>query len=390
MGNQLKRTSDKEQAQNRHPEVSDHGDLRGTEANAAFALSPAAIMKLQRTIGNQAVLRLLSGNESGKGNGKPVQQTDSTVPLIQRETLSDIRVESEDFWTHVMTRVMVRYGQWINDTRQALNQFVTDLNDQKASVDWSAVLQSWIGVAGTYGDVANALWATAKAIVASVPEGSELSLAELTDIENAVLQKLSDKTANVESDLPIYKLLREKKLNEPSEKRTNYRMDISSELEKALNALPRPELLRQKLVLRWIRGDSAKSTGYIVYQTRYRLDSLDKVDDSTVKETETADHLGARIKGVAKPEGTITALKGAYGRNAELHKLPVKFYLLIYAAGTTRFNARGEGIAVDYVKEDGIWKPSTGLGTEFSYDLFSYWLKNGKKLTLADLKVSER
>jgi hypothetical protein len=109
---------------------------------------------------------------------------------------------------------MIQYGRWISDTRQAVNQFVADMGTAGASkVDWFAVMQAWIGTFGTPGDVTNALLTSGKAILDAVSGSSEgLSLAELVHRENAALQILSDKTADVNSDLAIYVACAERRL----------------------------------------------------------------------------------------------------------------------------------------------------------------------------------
>jgi type VI protein secretion system component Hcp len=58
MGNQRQPRSDKERARTRHPQVSATDDWRSDSSTTA--LSPNGIVQLQRTVGNQAVQRLLS------------------------------------------------------------------------------------------------------------------------------------------------------------------------------------------------------------------------------------------------------------------------------------------------------------------------------------------
>jgi type VI protein secretion system component Hcp len=61
MGHHYRQRLNTEQARKRRPEVSDTEDLlHSADPNAA--LSPNAIMQLQRTIGNQAVQRLIGGD----------------------------------------------------------------------------------------------------------------------------------------------------------------------------------------------------------------------------------------------------------------------------------------------------------------------------------------
>jgi hypothetical protein len=121
-----------ERRRNQHPAIPDHGVSRDLDPRHPVGLSPSDLMGLQSTAGNQAVKRLLAHQRAGGATSRPARSTSATAALIQRDTLTDIRAESEDFWTEVTTRVMVRYGQWINDTRQALNQFVTDMGRRRA------------------------------------------------------------------------------------------------------------------------------------------------------------------------------------------------------------------------------------------------------------------
>lgn len=60
MSNQLQRKSEPNRSRKSRPKVSDHDDVHKAESNAGFTLPAATIMRLQRTIGNQAVMRLMS------------------------------------------------------------------------------------------------------------------------------------------------------------------------------------------------------------------------------------------------------------------------------------------------------------------------------------------
>jgi type VI secretion system Hcp family effector len=61
MGNQHRQKSDQEYARKRHPDLAETEDLLHS-ADPTAALSPNAITQLQRTIGNQAVQRLINGD----------------------------------------------------------------------------------------------------------------------------------------------------------------------------------------------------------------------------------------------------------------------------------------------------------------------------------------
>lgn len=57
--------SDKERLRKHHPQISDTEDWRS--AGSTLPLTPNAVMQLQRTIGNQAVQRLISRDRQGGG-----------------------------------------------------------------------------------------------------------------------------------------------------------------------------------------------------------------------------------------------------------------------------------------------------------------------------------
>lgn len=87
MGNQHRQKPVVDRHQQRRPEVSDHNADSG-EPKPGFMLSPAAIMKLQRTIGNQAVQRLIAQNKPSQGSPAKVhsnrQNIRVTTPAIDQ------------------------------------------------------------------------------------------------------------------------------------------------------------------------------------------------------------------------------------------------------------------------------------------------------------------
>ena len=71
MGNRYQKKSDPGRARNHPTQISGHDGRHNAESNAAFASPPAAIMKLQRTIGNRAVQRLLTQQSLSAGSDAP-------------------------------------------------------------------------------------------------------------------------------------------------------------------------------------------------------------------------------------------------------------------------------------------------------------------------------
>ena len=88
MGKQHQRKSDIKRVQKHQPVVSDHDELNHASPNTGFSLPPATIMKLQRTIGNAAVQRLLTGKESNPQETaeKPSPTISQNTPHVQRFT----------------------------------------------------------------------------------------------------------------------------------------------------------------------------------------------------------------------------------------------------------------------------------------------------------------
>jgi hypothetical protein len=379
-------------------------------------MSPRDIATLQRSIGNRALTALLTSSaEPASLSRRPV--------VIQRDVVSDVATDSQDFWIHLTTRTMVRYNAWIQDTRQALNQFVTDMGDKTEEQPPSAlkeVVQSWIGTieyAGI-GDLVNAAVATMTSLVEMKGEsGSQpLSLAKFSDIENTALQQLSIKANSIDSDLPIYVELRTRKESEAAStagtsSRTDNRLKLRSELNRLLENLPNPMKLRQELVLRWMKGsiptwDVTNMSVAVDYVSSYLL-------------TESGNHIMYQeighgwpsLRGVSNSAGTITALKGAFGEGTPLNQLPINIALIVTARSVDEESAQRTTkpkfwTAQGWDRRGNTWAPAKtrfdpGLGefrktgslkdsekyASVDENLFIEWLKSGHKPTVGELRV---
>jgi hypothetical protein len=81
MSHQLKRKSETERAPRHHQGVPEHEDLHVQAPDASFAFSPASVMRLQRSIGNQAVMRLMGAKPTGSVQRAPETNDDRYAHL---------------------------------------------------------------------------------------------------------------------------------------------------------------------------------------------------------------------------------------------------------------------------------------------------------------------
>lgn len=349
------------------------------------------MLDLQRNAGNRAIGRAL---RDGNPRVVAIQRKQPAGDRPGSDTVdvaSDVDLESPDFWAHLMTRTMIAYSRWISDTRQAINQFVTDMGASgPTKVDWAAVMQAWLGTVGTAGDVTNALWISTKAVIDALDdEPAGLSLAEMSDKENAALQDLSNKTANVKSDLPIYKLLQGRKAAEtsvnqrPPSNRSHLpaRAKTAVDLNQALERLARPESLRQKMTVGWIkRGvksyDVSNLKGSVVFFIQAWFVGKHKVHVRYIEPALTKG-IGRGGSGPVDNEaGTLRALKGAYGAGMPLSKLPLNMVMDI---------SHGERYRLLWARRGGTWAPVSGLGSERQHELVGYLREQIQSQTVGDL-----
>jgi hypothetical protein len=345
---------------------------------------------------------------------------------IQRQVASDVPFESPDFWVHLMTRTMIAYSSWIGDTRQALNQFVTDMGEESSrapSVTFSAVMEAWLATLETPGHLINALLKSAEALSERAhPEAQHASVAEWSNSENQILQEQSTKAINVDSDLPIYVELRKlRDMETPytqtkfildkeweDKKRISYRSQAEGELEQALAHLPRPEELRKRLAVRWVtsfeRGPNTSPTVQIWFATLYSYQELK--DHNIYHEDIGLPYIMVGsppvnkpyIVGIEKPEATLRALKGAYGESTPLHTLPIPFHLQIGAVSDliekwdvlkAQPAVTRDVAYVNLIKtENNTWVPAGKIDADNDMDLMKEWLKSGRKPTLGELQAA--
>ena len=379
MGMHHQKNTETDRVQKRRPQVSDHDDWRGTEPSATLALSPAAIMKLQRTIGNQAVQRLLAGSKSNVAQ-QPKRQIGSGVPTIQRDVLSDVRIDSDDFWVNMRSRVFTRYVSWIGDARAKLAEFNDVMDDSAPTSAWANAFKSWLGVFGTPGDLVNAVIDTLGAVASGMEAKSTLE--RFSKEAHRKLDALSEKVNNLQSDMPVYRTLSEKEREEKSRftergERGTYRLNTRSELERALGLLPNTAKLYQELTLNWTLGGNKwfdDASAFIYYSSSYKTKPF-----GTGYYVHEVSPGTPYLRGVEQPRNTLRALQNAFGGSQLIHQLPIQFKVRF-------FETSGYGVGT-FVKKQHAWIPDKGLGSEKLQDIFDDWLTYGKKPTIAELQT---
>jgi hypothetical protein len=160
MGNQRQQKTDSGPNHKRHPEVSDQEDLRGLEPNRALSSSPTVIMKLQRTIGNQAVLRLTNGSRYTDTPAKkqPVTNRATTSQLQRAPTVTPIEVpttrvkpkpRAADTKTdqELAAAIMQKQHAILVGWKTALDNFdkvLTSASDKESKPNFNKVLVSYL------------------------------------------------------------------------------------------------------------------------------------------------------------------------------------------------------------------------------------------------------
>jgi hypothetical protein len=280
----------------------------------------------------------------------PAAPTNSSIDLV-----SDVPLSSGDFWSTMMTRTIDGYGRWIEDTRDAINAFAVDVDEntaQSGTANFGATIVAWIGAIPAYGSIAQAAIKTLQVVSGEFEESpdAQLSVAAMTDRERTALQALSVKLQNVNSDLPIFRALREirdtEKANPAKDPSTLQRRRESAEqINAGLAGLPKPQALRQRLALAWLRQGSNTDASFddrnqaveiscwatlIIEGFKFGVREIGglKIPDATKAKLGKLhgyrfENFESTLLGRAKNElGMTTALKHAYG-NAPLLDLPL-------------------------------------------------------------------
>jgi hypothetical protein len=412
MGNQHQQKPETDHNRKRPLKVSE-GETQMAAPNRALPLSPSAIIKLQRTIGNQAVMRLLNPDPSSTADADGVTQQKSDAPAKQSDKagdaseMSDEFLDSATFWEQLQGDVKQRYHIWLTRLVNQLSAFRADMGETGESNVWANAFKAWLGPLGTVGDVMVAVMETADAIHESVPKGKRLSLG---DFSNEITKNIDIQLQQLQlsvPDLPVFVTLRKNKSAEKTrlpEQLRDRRRSARDEVENALSKLPNPETLRKDWITEWIRGaqeddwfDDENQPGTIVYSTVYLFNGFSVGSrGSKISQEANADvvnglsslvNIGrAYIEDVAKPEGTKQALIGAYGAETPLHELPLSFTLRLY--GKTQHHFDLALVCEKKFYRDG-WTALGGKRYGFSEDLLSHWLTKGRKPTIADLVADE-
>lgn len=364
-----------------------------------------------------------SPDDTAPRPSEPKSSEPSGQAASKLDVTSDIPAASETFWALLMGRAMTAYGAWIQDTRDVIRQFVVDVNetaDEPATADFGDAILEWIGLIEPGGDIAKAVLITLGAIVEEFKESPSrgLSLAALTERESRVLQKLSDKVLNVQSDLPIYKALRETRDAEKASPAKDAsvlqrRRDAAGQLNSGLAALPKPEALRRRLALAWLRqGDSEHADfndrNEAVEITCFADPLIEgfKVGTRQVGPVEIPDptrgsfgkfvgyrfeYWQATLLGRAKNKlGMTTALRHAYG-DAPLLDLPLRIELTITVisglpdepAWRISWQHWGRSWAPQW-EAKGDWKTDS-FGSEEGYKIFRAALAEARRLRVSDI-----
>jgi len=369
--------------------------------------APHDVLGLQRAIGNQAAQRVLlqmgPNDIAARPGAKDVPRVAHgfTRVLVQRDVTSDIPIDSPEFFVHLRTRAVIKLVGWMGDSRQKLNEFVGIMGETETPSPWGSVALSWIQVAGTYGDIANAVFVTIQALVTGVDPPSTLFDFRNTFERN--LDALSARVTDLSSDLPIYQALREAETRrsmgeregpEPVDAVRANRQRARVELEQALAKLPSPDRLKQMLAQRWM----ASTGGVIKYETAYKS----KKTGNSYSAVEHGNFRGGdfdparkapkpQLVDVERPGQTIKALRNAYGPSTPLHTLAIPMEIFFQDWGPTK--RRVYTWKHDPVSR--IWAPvermnagqlSEGLGSEVNQAVFDDWYNRGFKPTIGDLE----
>ena len=108
MGRHYQQRFDPAYARKRHPQVSDSDNWRGTEPSETPAFSPNAVVKLQRTIGNQAMQRLIGEKRHGESN-----------TIIQRDSMDQTKDKENTLPAYVAKIVLGNAGELKGKSRIA-------------------------------------------------------------------------------------------------------------------------------------------------------------------------------------------------------------------------------------------------------------------------------
>jgi hypothetical protein len=337
-----------------------------------------------------------------------VQQNGSQLQraLVQRKVLQDISLEAPDFWTHLRSRTYTRLLGWIGDSRQKLNEFAATMGEAEGSSPWGDVIQGWIGTLGTPGDVVNAMITSLGAISAGLD--SPMNLFEFRSAMEKNLDQLSMKVNDMESDLPIYRILRDAEAATTEKDATAHKARAREQLEGALTGLPSPMELQGRLIRGWVQNRTQHGkTAHMIYC--YAWFDLLESDEELVEFPQFQANEASReeVAYLLGPENAkiLKMLPDAFGKNLPVHKLgfPISVIFYVTYALRERFGTWGyqtssrEGpYGVSGYKLDGnTWVPlgkieesgRKAYHPEARHAVFSEWLAHGRIPTIANLKL---
>ena len=269
---------------------------------APRAMSPTALLALQRTAGNQAVARLVQGR------------------ALQRMPVSGADPGSDLFWPELAAAAETQLTCWLeNDYNLAIDQFESDLTGAEAGGgSGEFLLDTFLTLLGFApgGDIAGAVIEIAKGIYEQLPTSTPVDLP--TFLEQARANKIALARAVCDREVDLFSMLDDARAREGADQAdVAAREAAAAQVSTAIAQLPTWKQMRQALSVDWVNSstdswDFDSEAGTIMF-------SVDIAEESG-----DFQWIAPRIDDASRPEGVIQALNGAFGSDTPLELLPIE------------------------------------------------------------------
>ena len=298
----------------------------------------------------------------------------------------------ENFWSSMATTLDDLAERWTNEVYDdAIEGLETSLQATDEGGGWSGTLFTTITTAfglleGPAKYVTAAIQVT-KAVIEQLARADE-PVAGLDQFVN----RLRDTDTDVHNKLrnEYRELLAEERANEPSDGSEAYRRRVRNEVVQDAISLPRRRQIMQPFVLSWIQEASSDTLDW--------LEDWGGVNSGHINVSYNYWHEigqwgfdGAPfIDDVARPTGTIKALKAAFDEDLPLHHLPFQINIDItemILTGTMRGSLRGQRTRIIKYRDPSLrirrqhkWGLISG-----SESMFWRWIRKPDHPTIGDL-----